>query len=215
MKLKSRSTTVERRPRVLPFLVLLPALALVGCRNDMHNQPKYQPYEASTFFADGSSNRIPPAHTVARGTLDPTDPLATGEDADGWLAAVPFQVDEAFLRRGQQRFDIFCAPCHDSTGAGRGMIVQRGFKQPPSYHEQRLREMPVGYFYNVGTNGYGLMSGYKGQVKNEDRWAIAAWIRVLQRSQYVPESQLSPSERQQVDASVSSNASPAAAAGAL
>ena len=163
----------------------------------MHNQAKFEPYEKSDFFLDGSSARMPVAHTVARGTADPASPAESGENEKGWLDAVPYVVDEAFLRRGQQRFEIFCSPCHDSSGAGNGMIVQRGFKQPPSYHEQRLRDMPLGYFFNVATNGYGLMSGYKAQDKQQDRWAIAAWVRVLQRSQSVPEGSLSAPDREQ------------------
>lgn len=188
----------------------------------MHNQAKYEPFEQSDFFANGSSARMPVAHTVARGSADPNSPEESGEDDQGWLSAVPYVVDEPFLRRGQQRFDIFCAPCHDSSGAGNGMIVQRGFKQPPSYHEQRLRDMPIGYFYNVATNGYGLMSGYKAQVKQQDRWAIAAWVRVLQRSQSVPASSLSAPDREQLEHDVDqleqhqsqTNASSAHAAGA-
>ncbi len=179
-------------------LLALAALVLVGCRQDMHNQAKFEPYEKSDFFLDGSSARVPPAFTVARDSVDPTSSIYTGEDDNGWMSAVPYVVDEAFLHRGQQRFDIYCSPCHDNTGAGNGMIVQRGFKQPPSYHEQRLRDMPIGYFYNVATNGYGLMSGYKAQVKLQDRWAIAAWVRVLQRSQNVPEGSLSAPDREQL-----------------
>jgi len=162
----------------------------------MHNQAKFEPYELSDFFPDGSSARVPPVFTVARDSVDHTSTLYTGEDDNGWVDTVPYLVDQNFLHRGQERFDIYCSPCHDNSGSGRGMIVQRGFKQPPSYHEQRLREMPLGYFYNVATNGYGLMSGYKSQVKLQDRWAIAAWIRVLQRSQYVPEATLTEAERE-------------------
>ena len=179
-------------------LLAVTSLALIGCRQDMHNQAKYEPYEKSDFFLDGSSARVPPAFTVPRGALDPASPILTGEDASGWMTAVPYVVDAAFLHRGQQRFDIYCSPCHDNTGDGNGMIVQRGFKQPPSYHEQRLRDMPIGYFYNVATNGYGLMSGYQAQVDLQDRWAIAAWVRVLQRSQNVPESSLSATDREQL-----------------
>ncbi len=190
---KSRSRAWQRS---LPVVLVAAGILLAGCRQDMHNQAKYEALEESDFFPDGATSRVPPANTVARDSIDPTSSTNTGADAAGWVELVPFQVDEVFLRRGQQRFDIYCSPCHDNSGSGRGMIVQRGFKQPPSYHEQRLREMPIGYFYDVATNGYGLMSGYKGQIKLQDRWAIAAWIRVLQRSQYVPESELSAEQRQ-------------------
>ena len=149
----------------------------------MHDQARFEPLEESDFFADGSSARQPVSHTVARGHLQ-TDPfMFTGIGSDGqWATDLPMDLTADVLARGQERYEIFCSPCHDRSGSGRGMIVERGFKQPPSYHEERLRQMPVGYFFNVATQGYGLMSGYKAQTKAEDRWAIAAWIRVLQRS---------------------------------
>lgn len=201
--------------RVGVGLVLLTSSLLVGCRQDMHNQAKYEPYEASDFFANNAGARVPPAHTVGRNSVDLRSSLYTGEVDGAWMEAVPFLVDEAFLRRGQERFDIYCSPCHDTSGAGRGMIVQRGFKQPPSYHEQRLREMPLGYFYSVATNGYGLMSGYKGQVKLQDRWAIAAWVRVLQRSQHVPVESLAQADREHLAGAEIESAATSHSGGAL
>ncbi len=172
----------ERLPLML--LAVLGALLTVGCRQDMHDQPKIEPYEVNNFFADGMGSRIPPAGTIARGWLREDSALWEGKDAAGELVdTLPMALDQALLERGQQRFEIYCSVCHGSTGDGQGMIVRRGFKQPSPLYEQRLQEMPVGYFFDVMTNGFGLMSSYAKQVPVQDRWAIAAYIRALQLSQ--------------------------------
>lgn len=157
---------------------------LVGCRQDMHDQPRYKPLAASTFFHGGSSARPIPGDTVARGHLDEDVEFATGKTADGKLVDVlPVPFGPELLKRGQERFNIYCTPCHDRLGTGRGMVVRRGFKAPPSYHIDRLRQAPVGYFFDVMTNGFGAMPDYRGQIEPADRWAIIAYIRALQRSQ--------------------------------
>jgi mono/diheme cytochrome c family protein len=181
----------------------------------MHNQAKYKTLAESDLFADGLSARPLPAHTVARGFLRDT-PFDTGLGADGRpLAAFPLPVTRDLLARGEQRFNIFCSPCHDRTGSGRGMIVQRGYKQPPSYHIDRLRSSPVGYFYNVITEGFGVMPSYAPQVPVADRWAIAAYIRVLQYRQTAKLAdleKLSPERRQAIQADLDKT-SPQPAAG--
>ena len=164
-------------------LLLLAAGAAAGCRQNMHNQHKINTLGPSTFFEDGQGARPLPAHTVARGDL--REGFAyTGLDAGGKpVTQMPFPVTRQVLLRGQERYDVFCSPCHDRVGTGRGMIVRRGYKQPTSYHIERLRNAPVGYFFNVMTEGYGVMPSYAPQVPVKDRWAIAAYIRVLQYSQ--------------------------------
>ena len=153
-----------------------------ACRQDMHDQPKYTPLRQSTFFADERSARPLVAGTVARGQLREDTLLYTGK-VDGVDATVfPFPIDERRLRRGQERFDIFCSPCHARTGEGDGMVVRRGYRRPPSYHDDRLRSASVGHFFDVITNGFGAMPDYAAQIKAEDRWAIAAYIRALQLS---------------------------------
>lgn len=169
-------------------ILLLAALALttVGCRQDMHDQPYYEPFEASDVFANGTTNQPIPAGTVARGLLKEDTHYWFGRDASGqWVDSLPAQIEGSreLLERGQERFEIYCSVCHASTGSGRGMIVQRGFKQPQPLYEQRLKDMPLGYFYDVATNGFGIMPAYSKQVPEDDRWAIAAYIRVLQVSQ--------------------------------
>ena len=149
----------------------------------MHDAPRYEPLEASTFFADGRASRTLVANTVARGQLREDTHLNEGR-VDGQLATTfPMPVTPAVMARGQERFNVFCAPCHGQTGSGNGMVVQRGFRAPPSYHEERLRNAPVGYFFDVMTNGFGAMQDYAAQVPVADRWAIAAYIRALQLSQ--------------------------------
>jgi mono/diheme cytochrome c family protein len=158
------------------------ALAGSACRQDMHDQPKYIPMRESTFFADTRSARPVVAGTVARGQLREDTLRYTGK-VDGADATVfPFAIDEKVLRRGQERFNIYCSPCHARTGEGDGMIVRRGYRRPPSYHIDRLRSAPVGHFFDVMTNGFGAMPDLASQVKTDDRWAIAAYIRVLQLS---------------------------------
>lgn len=161
------------------------ALALAGCaRLDMQDQPKYKPQRPSEFFADGRDNRPELEGTVARGSMNQDAVFYTGKDEAGTdTVAFPVAVDKAFIQRGQQRYDIYCSPCHGRIGNGLGMIVRRGFKQPPSYHIDRLREAPVGHYYDVITNGYGAMLNYASQVQPRDRWAIIAYIRALQYSQ--------------------------------
>jgi mono/diheme cytochrome c family protein len=173
----------------------LALLVLPGCRQDMHDQPKYQPLEASTFFKDGRASRPRVPGTVARGRRDDDAMLVSGK-ADGKLADVfPEPVTKAALDRGHQRFDVYCSPCHDRTGDGRGMIVMRGYKQPTSFHDDRLRGMPPGYFFDVMTNGFGVMPSYAAQVPVADRWAIAAYIRALQLSQHATLAEVPDAER--------------------
>lgn len=162
--------------------VVLAAFVLAGCRLDMHLQPKYKPYEPTTFFDDGRSERQPVPGTVARGHLRADELLYTGKENGVVVDKFPFPITMADLKRGQERFNIYCTPCHDYTGSGQGMIVQRGFPAPPSYHIDRLRQAPAGHFVDVMTNGLGNMYSYAARVEPEDRWRIAAYIRALQLS---------------------------------
>ena len=160
-------------------------LSTVGCyRDDMRNQPKYKALEESTFFADGRAARPIVEGTVARGQLRIDDHLYAGK-VNGELAdTFPMAITAEFLARGQERYNIYCSLCHDRVGNGNGMIVQRGFKRPSSFHIDRLREVPVGHFFDVITNGFGVMYDYAARVKPRDRWAIVAYIRALQLSQH-------------------------------
>jgi mono/diheme cytochrome c family protein len=168
-------------------LLLLAAVSLVasGCsRLDMQDQPKYKPQRPSDFFADGRDGRPEVEGTIARGELHEDAAFYDGKDAAGKdIDSFPITVNKAVIERGRQRYDIYCAPCHGRLGNGMGMIVQRGFKQPPSYHIERLRNAPVGHFYDVISNGYGAMLNYAQQIQVRDRWAIVAYIRALQYSQ--------------------------------
>ena len=170
------------RARRCAFLAVL-LVAAFGCRQDMFDQPKVRPLQASTFFADGRASRPLPEDTVARGQLRADELLYTGRIGGAVADVFPFPVTKAVLDRGQERFEIFCSPCHGRTGYGDGMIVQRGFKAPPSFHSERLRQAPAGHFFDVMTNGFGVMYDYRSRVAPEDRWAIAAYIRALQLSQ--------------------------------
>jgi mono/diheme cytochrome c family protein len=150
----------------------------------MHDQPKYIPLRPSTFFADGRSARPLIEGTVARGHLNEDTALYTGKGADGKPTnEFPFPVTKEVIQRGQQRFNVYCTPCHDRTGNGNGMVVRRGFRHPPSYHTDRLRQMPNGYFFDVITKGFGAMPDYAAQIPPQDRWAIVSYIRALQLSQ--------------------------------
>ena len=149
----------------------------------MHNQPKYRPLRPSSLFADGSSARQSVDGTVARGALNADEALFTGKTGGVAVTEMPFAITEADLNRGQERFNIFCAPCHDSSGNGRGMVVQRGYRQPPSFHIERLKTADPGYIFDVMTNGFGVMPDYRAQIDARDRWRIIAYLRALQLSQ--------------------------------
>lgn len=206
-----RHPRVSASPCLRVLLLAFCLLGLSACRRDMQDQPKAKPYRSSSFFKDGLSSRPPVEGTVARGWLRSDKELFTGKknkpatinplsgpvaitptasaDAAQVAAAYPDDVDkfpfpitQDILNRGQERFEIFCSVCHGLTGEGDGMIVRRGFRKPSSYHEQRLREAPVGHFFDVVTNGWGAMPSYASQVPVEDRWAIIAYIRALQLS---------------------------------
>jgi mono/diheme cytochrome c family protein len=193
--------SLERSLRPAALAVLAAGLLAAGCRQNMHDQAKYEPYEESDFFPDGQASRPLPAGTVARGFLREDAGAYTGIGRDGQaVTALPFPVTREVLRRGEERYGIFCASCHDRAGTGRGMIVQRGFTQPSSYHIERLRNAPVGYFYNVITEGFGVMPSYAHQLTPEERWAVTAYIRALQLSQSARLADLSPEERARLDA---------------
>jgi mono/diheme cytochrome c family protein len=181
----------------LKLLSLFIALGLLGaCRLDMHTQPKYKPLAQSSFFDDGRSERPVVPGTVARGHLRIDEHLYAGR-INGVLAdTFPFPITRQDLERGRERYDIYCSPCHDYTGSGHGMIVQRGFPPPPSYDIDRLRQAPAGHFFEVMTKGYGTMFSYADRVSPEDRWRIAAYIRALQLSQGATINDVPPEERQ-------------------
>jgi hypothetical protein len=174
------------------------AMLLFGCRLDMHVQPKYLPYEPTDFFGDGRSERQPVPGTVARGQLRVDELMFSGRENGVVADKFPFPITKADLDRGRERFNVYCTPCHDYTGSGQGMIVQRGFPQPPSYHIQRLRDAPVGHFYEVMTNGFGAMYSYAARVEPADRWRIAAYIRVLQLSRNAKIEDVPEAERQKL-----------------
>jgi hypothetical protein len=181
------------------MLVVLALLAGGGCRRDMQDQPRYEPYESSAFFKDGRASRHLVAGTVARGHLDEDNALVTGKTKTGYVSALPMPLTREILERGQQRYNIYCSPCHDRAGSGGGMIVQRGYKAPPSLHEDRLRGMPLGYFFGVMTNGFGVMPGYAPQVPPDDRWAITAYIRALQLAEHATLDDVPEGERAALD----------------
>ena len=170
-------------PVVLTALIAL-VLAGAGCRQDMHDAPRVDAYEATDAFADGRGNRPVVEGTVARGHLNDDELLYTGKVNGQLVDEFPFPVTKAVLERGHERFNIYCSPCHGQTGMGNGMIVSRGLRPPPSYHDEKLRTQPVGHFFDVMTNGFGAMQDYRAQVDVTDRWAIAAYIRALQLSQH-------------------------------
>jgi mono/diheme cytochrome c family protein len=165
----------------------------------MYDQAKTKPLSEGTFFPNGQNARPLPKDTVARGFLREDKAMYAGIAPSGsFVSELPVPLTKELLERGHQRFDIFCSPCHGKQGNGQGMIVQRGFKQPSSFHVDRLREQPIGYFFDVMTQGFGQMSSYATQVPPEDRWAIAAYLRALQLSQHAPVAELSADDRKKL-----------------
>ncbi|RMD94067.1 MAG: cytochrome c [Calditrichaeota bacterium] len=188
---------LNRNQKKLTFILSCVMLFMVACRQDMHDQPRYEPLEESTFFADARSSRPLVAGTVPRGHLDLDEHFYTGKVNGEPVTTFPFEITREVIKRGQERYNIFCSPCHDRVGRGKGMIVRRGLKQPPSFHTIRLREAPVGHFFDVITNGFGVMPSYADKVKPRDRWAIIAYIRALQLSQNINWEELTPQEKKQ------------------
>lgn len=183
-----------------------------GCRQDMQNQPKFIPLRSSEFYADRRSARYPVPGTIPQladptldqQQLDPGSYFLTGKHGNIYGNELPLPSGTAeermqVLERGQQRFNIYCTPCHSRVGDGNGMIVQRGYKRPPSFHVQRLRNAPLGYFYDVISNGFGGMPDYQAQVKPADRWAIAAYVRALQLSQKATEADVAQEDRDKLN----------------
>ena len=177
-------------------LVCLAAAAVLtlGCRQDMQDQPRYEPLEASAFFEDGRASRPLVPGTVARGQLDGAE-LA----GDARTTRLPVALTADVLARGETRYNIYCAPCHDRVGTGDGMVVRRGFRRPPSLHQERLREAPVGYHFSVISSGFGAMPSYAAQIPPRDRWAIVAHLRALQRSQHATLADVPPAERRRLE----------------
>ena len=214
-------------PRTIAGLALW-LLTLAGCQQKMASQPSYQPLEPSEFFADGRSARPQAVGTVARGHLGTNLGLYTGRKTRGgrfiperepapaadspqakaidenrdFVSNFPIPVDERLIRHGQNRYSIYCTPCHDELGTGRGKIVERGYTRPPSYHISRLREAPVGRLFAVISEGYGSMPSYARQIPTEDRWAIVAYVRALQKSQHFPENELTAAMRREMSSTV-------------
>ena len=181
----------RNRVSALVWVGLLVA-GLAACGPNMQDQPKNKPQSASSLFADGSAVRSPVADTVARGQARTDSYYYTGVVDGTPVAAFPSPVTREQIERGHERYDIYCAVCHGPTGDGDGIIVQRGFPQPPSFHSDTLRAAPVGHFYDVITNGYGTMYSYASRVAPDDRWAIAAYIRALQLSQHATPQDVPP-----------------------
>jgi Cytochrome C oxidase, cbb3-type, subunit III len=198
----TRLTRASRRPalRRLRNAALLGGVALLlsGCRMDMHIQPKYLPEWPTNFFGDGRSERQPVPGTVARGELRVDELMYSGTENGVLSNRFPFPITRADLERGRERYNIYCSPCHDYSGTGRGMIVRRGFPQPPSYDSKQVREAPVGQYFQVMTNGFGAMYSYSARVTPADRWRIAAYIRVLQLSRNATIEDVPQAEREKL-----------------
>jgi mono/diheme cytochrome c family protein len=196
---------MSHKPLVVAALCLL---AATGCRQDMHNTPTAQPLRESLFVKNASTARPLVEGTVARGTLQDDAGFFTGKSGAVAIDALPFPLTAEVLDRGQERYDIYCAPCHGVTGNGDGMIVRRGYRQPPSYHIERLRTAPLGHYYDVMTNGFGAMPDYRAQITPRDRWTIAAYVRALQLSQHAPAAEFPQAERDKLAAKPAAPAAP-------
>jgi len=181
--------------------VLIAAILLAsGCDQAMSDQPKRKPFQQSSFFADGRSSRVPVAGTIPQGGLRLDDHFHRGLSGGEFAPQFPAAVTAETLRRGRERYDIFCSPCHDRMGSGRGMIVQRGYRPPPSFHLDRLRQAPPGYLFDVVTRGLGAMPGYSEQIPAADRWAIIAYLRALQLSHQARTADVPPEELERLEA---------------
>ena len=188
-------------PGRLGRLVFASALLLTAaaCRQDMHDQPKYRGLRGSTFFADGQSARPLVNNTVARGQLKEDVLLQTGKNGQDDAEVFPFPVTDAVMARGQERFNIYCSPCHGRTGNGDGRVVRRGYRRPPAYSDERIRNTTVGHIFDVITNGFGAMPDYEAQVPPADRWAIVAYVKALQLSAYAPLETVPAGDRGKLD----------------
>jgi len=187
------------RSLMAAIAVCAAVLSASACRQDMHDQPRYEPFERSDFFLDQRAVRPVPAGTVARGHLDADDHLYRGLVGDEPAKTFPMPVTAELMTRGRERYNIYCSPCHDRTGSGRGMIVQRGYPRPISFHEDRLRQAVPGYFYSAIANGFGVMPSYAMQVPVDDRWAIIAYIRALQLSAHAALADVPEAARGELD----------------
>ena len=191
---------ISASPRLPTSKILVAALfaasaVLSGCslKQDMALQPKNRPLSPSDFFADGRSARPLVENTVARGSVL-EDEMAVSKESN----AFPLPLNQELLERGENRYKIFCSPCHGLQGDGNGMVAMRGMKHPPSYHQDRLRQVPNGYVYDVITNGFGAMLGYSAQIAPRDRWAVVAYVRALQLSRNAKLAELPPDVREKV-----------------
>jgi mono/diheme cytochrome c family protein len=188
-------TNTSRRRLASRVFAAACLVLLAGCslKQDMAHQPKNRPLSPSDFFTDGRSERPLLENTVARGSLA-ADALFVSKDSNNF----PLPVTQELLERGEDRYRIFCTPCHGLQGDGNGMIAMRGMKHPPSYHQDRLRQVPNGYIYDVITNGFGAMYGYSAQIPPRDRWAIVAYVRALQLSRNAKVAELPAEVREKV-----------------
>jgi len=186
-----------REPSWLKVLAAITAITLTSaCRIDMHVQPRQNPLSRSDFFSDQRSARPPVEGTVARGQLHEDSYFYTGKIGVNPGDAMPFPVTKEVLLRGEERFNIFCAPCHSRLGDGNGFVTSRGFsKQPPSFHIARLEKAPLGYFYDIISEGFGVMPDYASQIPPQDRWDIVAYVRALQLSQNATRADVPPAQK--------------------
>jgi mono/diheme cytochrome c family protein len=189
----------------------LVALLSGACRQDMHDAPRYDPLEASPVLAGGASAQPLVPGTVARGLRGDDELRETGKVGGQAAAVFPFAITRADIDRGEERYNIYCSPCHDRRGEGTGVVVQRGYRQPPSYHIDRLRQAPPGYFFDVITNGFATMPDYRAQVSVDDRWRIVAYIRALQLSHNATTADVPAAELQKLSAGTPAASAPAAA----
>lgn len=199
---------------VTALVLAMAAVFLTACRQDMHDQPKFVPLRMSDFYTDKRSARPIIEGTVARGQLKADTYFYTGKVGQQEGDVMPFPATADVLARGQERYNIYCSPCHSELGDGRGMIVQRGLRPPPSYHTDRLRRAPIGHFFDVITNGFGAMPDYATQIPVADRWAIAAYIRALQLSQNAQPSDVPAGEQvvKQVESTIPATGTPGSGA---
>src|SRR5947209_7820417 len=180
--------------RRLTAFGLMALLWLGGCRLDMQVQPRLNPMAKSDFYPDQRSARSPVEGTVARGDLREDTYFYSGKIGNNPGDYMPFPVNQDVMLRGRERFNIYCAPCHSRLGDGNGTIAQRGFRRPPSFHIERLRKAPLGYFFDVMTHGFGAMPDYASQISARDRWSIVAYIRALQLSQNATKAEVPPGQ---------------------